>query len=142
MDVNKYLIAVLVVFVAHSALGYVVHNVLLSGDYEGLNFVREFEDFVRRLPLLYLANLIFALVLCFIYTRNYDPGDSWFLQGLIFGLLMGAFLTPAALVGYVAFPMPGLLTLKVTVLNFLHVTASGLIAAAVYRLPPPLHARN
>lgn len=137
MDTQKYLIAVLVVFVAHSAGGFVVHDVLLSADYEGLTFVREFNDFVRRLPLLYLANLLFAMVLCFIYTRGYEPERNWFLQGLVFGLLMSAFLLPAVLVAYVAVPLPGLLTLKVALLNIVHVTVSAVVGAAIYRLPPP-----
>jgi hypothetical protein len=137
MDTQKYLIAVLVVFVAHSAVGYMVHDVLLSADYKDLDFVREFNDFVRRLPLLYLANLLFAMVLCFIYTRGYDPERNWFPQGLVFGLLMSAFLLPAALVAYVAVPLPLLLTLKVAGLNVGHVTISALVGAALYRLPPP-----
>ena len=137
MDTQKYLIAVLVVFVAHSAGGYMVHDVLLSADYEGLTFVREFNDFVQRLPLLYLANLLFAMVLCFIYTRGYDPERNWFPQGVVFGLLMSALLLPAALVAYVAVPLPWLLTLKVAGLNVVHVTVSALVGAAIYRLPLP-----
>lgn len=137
MDAKKYLIAVLVVFVAHSAVGYAIHAVLLTGDYDLLAFVRSLTDFTRRLPLLYLGNLIFALVLCFIYTRGYDPARHWFLQGLVYGLLMGTFLVPAALIAYVALPLPALLASKVALLNYLHVTVSALVAAAIYRFPPP-----
>lgn len=142
MDTKKYLLAVLVVFIAHSALGYLIHNLLLSKDYETLNFVREFGDFAAKLPFLYLANLIFAAVLCFIYTRAYEPGQNWFLQGLVFGLLIGLLFVPATLIGYVTLPLSGWLTLKLGAMNFAHILFSALVAAAFYRLPPPLHARN
>ena len=118
MDTQKYLIAVLVVFVAHSAVGYGVHDVLLSADYEGLSFVREFNDFVRRLPLLYLANLLFAMVLCFIYTRGYDPGDPFRQGRLVQHVLymavveaaLRAQLDPAAVVAGFRFLFPGVRT--------------------------------
>ena len=139
MNLKKYVLAVLAVFFVHSAAGYLIHDILLGESYAGLSFVRAFDEFAGRLPLLYLANLIFAAVLCFIYTRAYDRNGIWYLQGLVFGALMAAFLIPAALVAYVALPLPGGLALTVTTLTSLHVLASAMTASAIYRLPARLH---
>ena len=133
VNLKKYVLAVLAVFFAHSAAGYLIHDILLGESYARLAFVRAFDEFAGRLPLLYLANLIFAVVLCFIYTRAYDRDEAWYLQGLMFGGLMAAFLVPAALVAYVALPLPGGLALKVTALTSVHVILSGMTGAAIYR---------
>ncbi len=133
MNLKRFLLAVVAVFIAHSAAGYLIHDTLLGEDYRTLDFVRVFDQFAERLPLLYFANLFFALVLCFVYTRAHDPQAGWFLQGLVFGALMAALLIPAALVAYVALPLPGVLMLKVAALNSAHIMVSSLIAAAIYR---------
>jgi len=137
VDAKKYLIAVLVVFVVHSGIGYALHGGFLADDYQSLTIVRGLYDFVQRLPLLYLGNLLFALMLCFLYTRGYTPRQPWFPQGLVCGLLLSTLLVPAALAVYVVLPVPGWLTCKIILLNYLHITASCLTAAVIYRFPPP-----
>jgi hypothetical protein len=122
MDVKKYLIAVIVVFVVYSALAFVTHNV---------------SAFLQRMPVLYLGNLIFALAFCLIYAKGYEPGKNWLGQGFRYGLMVGTLLAPVALAAYVAYPLPGSLALKWIALGYVKMVGTGLTAAGIYRLPPP-----
>lgn len=139
MDTKKYLIAVIVVFVVYSGLGYVIHELVLGVDYEPLvgSVLRSVEDFSKRMLFLYLGNLVFALGFCLVYVKGYEPGKHWFGQGVRFGLILGTLLAPAALTTYVIYPVPGTLALKWIALGYVHILISGLVVAGIYQTPPP-----
>ena len=130
---RKLLVATVAVFGLQSGLGYLIHGLLLGDEYDALRMFRDFDHFAERLPFLYLANLLFAGILCFIFTRAFDPDSPWAVQGAVYGALMGGFLIPGALIAYVALPLPEMLVLKITVLTFAQVVASGVVVAAIYR---------
>lgn len=139
MDAKKYLIATIVVFVVYSALGYVIHEIILGRDYTAIqSALRSVEGFTQRMPLLYLGNLIFALAFCLIYVKGYQPAKGWFGQGVRYGLLMGTLMAPVAMAEYVVFPLPGTLAVKWIVLGYLQLLVLGLVAASVYQTPAPV----
>jgi len=134
MNAKKYLLASLAVFVVYSALAYLTHEVLLEPDYQGLGAgVRGVGEFSRRIPLLYLANLIFALAFCLIYAEGYERERYWIGQGLRFGLIVGTLLAPVAIAAYVAFPIPGALALKWIGLGYLQLVITAWVVAGIYR---------
>ncbi|MBI2955838.1 MAG: hypothetical protein HYY26_00865 [Acidobacteria bacterium] len=135
MNAKKYVLAALGVFVAYSVLGYLIHEVLLAADYAPLlgTVVRAEEEFIPRLPFLYLGNLVFVLAFCLVYVKGYEPGKGWIGQGLRFGLILAALLAPVAITGYVVYPVPGLLALKWVVLGTVQILVSALVAAGIYR---------
>lgn len=140
MNLKKYLIAVIVVFVVYSALSYLVHNVMMAPDYDTLRstaVVRTQAEFLQRVPLLYLANLVFALAFCLIYAKGYEPGKNWAGQGLRFGFLVGTLLAPLALAAYVAYPVPGVLAAKWVLYGYVQIVITALFAAGIYHFPPP-----
>ncbi|MFQ5818275.1 MAG: hypothetical protein ACE5H2_10035 [Terriglobia bacterium] len=137
MDAKKYLVAVIAVFVMYSAAAYVIHNMILAPDYEAItSALRGEKEFLQRLPLLYLGNLIFALAFCLIYAKGYEPPKHWFGQGIRYGLILGTLLAPVAFAEYVAYPVPGTLALKWIVFGYLQAILSGVVVAAVYQPPP------
>jgi len=139
MNLKKYMIATLVVYVVYSALAFVIHNIILEAEYEPMvgTVLRTVSDFGLRAPLLYLGNLVFALAFCAIYTFGYEPGKSWIGQGVRYGLLMGTLLAPVAITEYVVYPVAGSLALKWVVFGYFQALACGLVMAALYILPAP-----
>jgi len=139
MNLKKYMIATLVVYVVYSALAFFIHNIILEAEYEPMmgTVLRTVSDFGLRAPLLYLGNLVFALAFCAIYTFGYEPGKSWIGQGVRYGLLMGTLLAPVAITEYVVYPVAGSLALKWVVFGYFQALACGLVMAALYILPAP-----
>ena len=137
MNLKKYMIATLVVYVVYSALSFVIHNVILEAEYEPMvgTVLRTVSDFGLRAPLLYLGNLVFALAFCAIYTYGYEPGKGWVGQGIRYGLLMGTLLAPVAVTEYVVYPVAGALALKWLVFGYAQALVCGLVLAALYTLP-------
>ncbi|MGH9863274.1 MAG: hypothetical protein ACRD35_07600 [Candidatus Acidiferrales bacterium] len=138
MNLKKYLLATLAVYVLYSGLAIVIHEIILKADYEPMigSVTRPLSEFGQRAPLLYLANLVFALAFCYIYVQGYEAEKSWLGQGLRFGLIAGTLLAPFAVTEWVIYPVPWLLCLKWIVFGYLQVLICGVAAAALYTAPP------
>ncbi len=137
MNMKKYLIAVLVVYVLYSGLAIVIHQIILKAEYEPMigSVTRPLSEFGQRLPLLYLANLVFALAFCYIYAQGYEAGKSWLGQGLRFGLIAGTLLAPFAVTEWVIYPLAWSLCVKWILFGYGQVVVCGLAAAALYTAP-------
>ncbi len=108
MNWKKLLIAWVVVFVLVFNLGYLIHGVLLSDQYEGLDgmMTRSEEEAMSYLPFIVLSDLIFAFAFVYIYARGKEE-KSWLGQGLRFGLLVWLiWAVPIFLIDYATMPVP------------------------------------
>ena len=135
MDTKKFLLASLAVFVAYSVLGYLIHHVILTADYEPMvgSSIRTMEEFTQRLPVLYLGNLVFALAFSLIYAHGYEHGKAWLGQGLRYGLFVGTLLAPVAMTEYVVYPVEGALALKWILYGYVQLVVCGVAAAVLYQ---------
>lgn len=134
MNLKKLALAAGAAFLAYSALAYLIHNVLLIGDYQAIAAsLRAPEEFLQRLPLLYLGNLVFAAATAVIYAHGYEPGKNWVGQGARFGLLLGTLMAPVALTEYVVYPVTGALALKWIALGYLQLLITAWVVAGIYR---------
>jgi len=140
LDWKKYLVSVIMVFVVCFALSYLIHELLLAGDYtRQLGLWRTQTEVWKRMPLAYFAQLIFALAFCFIYTKGVEAGKHWLGQGLRYGLLVSSLMfVPLALVLYVIAPLALGLALKWVVFGYGQMLVLGAVVAALYRPPAGL----
>ena len=139
---KKYLIGSIVVFVAYTAAGYLIHEVLLASAYrqeEVVRLLRPEAEIWKRMPLGYFANLVLALVFCYIYTRGVEAGKHWLGQGVRYGLLMATLVSlPTALLQYMLYPLPLALAFQWIVYGYGQMLVAGIVVAAIYRLPTGL----
>jgi len=141
LDWKKYLVSVIVVFVVCFLLSYLIHELLLAGDYARQpGLWRTQTEIWKRLPLAYFAQLIFALAFCFIYTKGVEAGKHWLGQGLRYALLVASLMfVPVALVLYVVVePLELALAFKWVVFGYAQMLVLGAVVAAIYRLPTGL----
>ncbi|MFQ5927729.1 MAG: hypothetical protein ACE5MH_09895 [Terriglobia bacterium] len=139
LDWKKYLFSVIGVFVVSAVAGYLIHEVLLVGDYERSNLWRAQEELWKRMILVYFAQLVFALVFCYIYTQGVESGKHWLGQGVRFGLLVATLLfVPGSLVLYTVLKLEWSMAVKWIVFGYGQMIVAGMAAAASYRLPAGL----
>jgi hypothetical protein len=132
----KLLVAWVVVFVAWMAGSFVVHGMLLHGEYAMLpNLFRPEADAQTHFPLMLLAHVLMAGAFVWIYSRGVEA-TSWLGQGLRFGVAV-ALLTvvPMYMIYYVVQPMTQSLVVKQIVFDGVLVVLLGLIVAALVRRP-------
>ena len=73
--IKKIILSVAAVFVAWSALGFVLHNMILGSMYQATpNLWRPMEE--MQMGLMYLVTLISAFVFVFIYARFFAVKES------------------------------------------------------------------
>jgi len=132
MSWRKFALALVVVFVVYSAMGFLVHEHLLKQDYQGIaSILRPVEQF--NIWLVMLSNLLFALAFSFIYAKGIEQ-KPWLGQGVRFGFAV-AMLTVVAenLIDYTVHPIPQSLMWKSIIYESLGMMITGVAAAATYR---------
>lgn len=88
---KRAIVAVVAVFIALSALDFVLHGVLLRSTYEATaNLWRPMDE--MNMPLIYLVTLVFTAAFVAIYLLLIEPKSvrSGTLLGVLFGLAVGA----------------------------------------------------
>lgn len=131
---KKFLIAWAVMFVAWFLGSYLVHGVLLRGDYMALTgLFRSDADAAPLFPLMLLAHVILSGAFVWIYARGVEA-RPWAAQGVRFGVAVALLTTvPTYLIYFCVQPLPEGLVVKQICLDGLLMVILGLIVAALYR---------
>ena len=133
---TRFWISGIVISVLAFAFGFLVHGVLLGGDYASLagTVFRAPEDAHRHLGYLASAHLLFGFAFTWIYRQGKTPGASTLGQGVRFGLAVVALMTiPTYLIYYAVQPIPGTLAAKQIVFDGIAVVIMGIVAAYLNR---------
>ena len=132
---KRFAIAWVVLFVAWMIEGFVVHGVLLSGDYLKLpQLFRPHDDAQGYFGWMVLAHVILAGAFVWIYERGISTERPWLGQGARFGIAV-ALLTvvPTYLIYYAVQPMPAAMVVKQIVFDAIGVVVLGVIVGWLYR---------
>ena len=132
---KKFFISWLIMFVCWMAGSFVVHAVLLHGDYSALvpRLFRSPDDAQVFFPLMIVAHVFLSGALVWIYSRGVEA-KPWLAQGVRFGIAV-AFLTviPTYIIYYVVQPMPGETVVKQLIFDGILMVILGVIVAFLYR---------
>ena len=131
---KRFFIAWLVVFVAWFLGSFLVHGLLLHGDYARLpNLFRPEAEAQKYFPLMLLAHVFLSGALTWIYSRGAEA-KPWVAQGVRFGVAV-AFLTviPTYMIYYVVQPMPLDSVVKQIVFDGVLMVVLGVVVAFMYR---------
>ena len=132
---RKFLIAWLVTFVAWMAESFVVHGMLLYGDYAKLpTLFRPEADAQNYFPVMLAAHVLLAGALVWIYRRGLAPDAAWAPQGLRFGVaIILLTIVPTYLIYYCVQPMPSAMVGKQIVFDGIGVVLVCMVVAWLYR---------
>jgi len=132
---KRFFIAWIVLFVAWFAGSFVVHGLLLGGDYKALQgtLFRTEADSQGYFPWMILAHAMLSGAFVWIYAKGVEARD-WFPQGIRYGIAV-ALLTvvPTYLIYFVVQPTPQALMIKQIVFDGILLIVLGVIVAFMYR---------
>lgn len=135
---KRFLLAWMVLFVAWFLGSFLVHGVLLHGDYEALtkaNLFRKPEDAQNYFPLMILAHVILSGAFVWIFARGVEA-RPWLGQGIRYGIAVMLLASlPMYMIYYVVQPMPGGTVVKQIVFDGILIVILGIIVAFMYRRP-------
>lgn len=132
MNVKRYVIAVIAVFIFTFAYDFVVHGVLLADTYKSLgNLWRPEADMQALMPLMAVAQILLAAIFTFIFTRHYEGNGVG--EGLRYGLYAGLLLGAPQVASYVWMPVPVSLTATWVGGVVLWGILAGIVVSLVYK---------
>jgi len=135
MNVKKFWIAVVVVFVLLEILGYLVHGVILAATYEseGIKEIfRSMEEMNSKMWIMWLTDLIWVYFFVFFFTKGYE--NKGIMEGVRYGTYMGIFVSLVfSYQNYVMIPIPYSLALQWFIYGFIISVILGVTAALIYR---------
>lgn len=129
---KKFVISVVVLFVATMLTGFVVHGLLLEGIYQTLtpHLFRPPEDAQNYFGYMILAHVFIAVGLTWFYRRGHRPAESVIVQGLSFGVAMVVMTTlPTYLIYFAVQPTPVHLVVKQIVFDGIAMLLLGVLTA-------------
>ncbi len=131
---RKFLVATSIAFAVSFALSFIIHGVMLAGDYHSLLAVYRGPQFRPGMfAVLLVAQVVMAAAMAAIYRYGREE-RSFVGQGARFGLLAAAVsVIPHYMIGYAVTNIPASLAAKQVVLETVKVVAMGLAIAWVYR---------
>ncbi|MBZ5538798.1 MAG: hypothetical protein LAO31_22865 [Acidobacteriia bacterium] len=149
MNVKRFLIAAVVVFVILVAYEFVIHGVILSNMYkpytEGPSLTRNAPNLFlspgstsRAYPFLFhiaifVGDLLFAFFFTYIFTRGVE-GKGWLGEGLRYGVLVwGLAILPLNVGMYSWSQMPGKILMWWIIFGLIECLILGSVCAALYK---------
>jgi hypothetical protein len=131
---KTFAVAWVVAFVVWMAGSFVVHGVLLAGDYRALPALfRDEADGAAHMPILLFAHVVASGALAWIYGRGVQT-RPWIGQGVRFGLAAAALLPIYMYLVYFAVqPMPAALVVRQIIFDSTVVVLVSLGVAFVHR---------
>lgn len=134
MNLNRYIIASLAVFVAAAVLDFVINGVILRDAYQATKSVWR-PDMTSKVWIFFLIDLIVAFPFTYIYVRGYE--GKGIMEGVRFGAIIGVLMSiPMAYGMYAMLPVPYSLALQWFIYGLIETIVLGVVAAAVYRPKP------
>ena len=131
MNVKRLLFAALAVFVTFQVFDFVIHNLLLSADYEAsMDLWR--PNMMEMMWLNYLASIILSLFFSYIFAKGYQ--GKGVLEGVWFGVIFGiGYHLVNILSQYFVYPIPLVLMVKWLIFGFFEFVIVGIVVSLVYK---------
>ncbi len=132
---RKFWISGIACTIVAFALGFVVHGMLLQGDYAQLpNLFRPEAEAQGYFHFMVIAHIFIGFAFAWIYRQGITPGVPWLLQGIRFGVAVACLVTiPTYLIYYAVQPMPGMMVAKQIIFDGIAVILTGIVAAFINR---------
>ena len=128
---KKFIISSLVAGFASLMFGFLVHAVLLHGDYARLpQLYRPETQAQGYFGFMLLAHLLIGIGMTWIYLRGHEAGKGVLVQGARFGLAIAVVsIIPLYLIYFAVQPLPSDLVAQQIVLSTIGMVLQGIVVA-------------
>ncbi|MBN2158993.1 MAG: hypothetical protein JW807_06330 [Spirochaetes bacterium] len=131
MNIKRFVLASIAVFVVIQAIDWLFHGLLMSGWYAELKGVWR-ADMMDLMWVMTLGSLFFSFMFVFIFTKGYE--NKGIMEGVRYGLLIGLLMYVAGMLGqYAMYPIPLGMAVAWVAYGIVEMAAAGAVTAAIYR---------
>ena len=131
MNVKRLLLAALAVFVTFQVTDFVIHNLILSAEYEASVELWR-SDMMDLMWMMYIISIVLSLFFTYVFVKGYD--GKGILEGVRYGLIFGVgFHVVSIMSQYVVYPIPETLMIKWFVFGLIQFLIAGIVVSLVYK---------
>jgi len=133
MNVKRFILASLAVFVVSQIVGFIIHGLILDSAYQATaSLWRPEAEMNSMMWIMWVGGLIYSLFFTCIFTKGYEGKGIG--EGLRYGFLMGCLISvPMSFSMYVTQPFPFGLAVSWLVCGIISMMIQGIVVAAVYK---------
>ena len=132
MNIKRFLLATLVVFIFIVFFEWIFHGIILGEMYlTSQTLWRTEEAMQAHFIWLVIGQLLFTVMFCFIFTRGY--ADKGWLEGLRYGVYVTLLLAGPQLILYAMQPIPRILMFYWLMGGLVEMMIAGILIALIYR---------
>lgn len=130
---KKYLIPALAIFVVLTIADTIIHDILMKDLYlANSNLFRPMAEIKKHCYSFMLANLIFSVAFCYIYSKGHEKKDS-IVQGIRFAVwVILLTVIPMTITSYTIYPHPKNLELAWLIAYSAEMLLAGITVAMVF----------
>ena len=130
---KKFILTVVVIFVASMVLGFITHAWALADEYNATGLYRDAAGQEAHFMWMLLAHAIMAFAFVKLYVAGRED-KPWLAQGLRFGFLVALFAAVGIyMIIYAVQPMPEMLVFRQAAYDTVNTMLLGAVAAWMYR---------
>lgn len=131
MNIKRFLLSVLAVFVTFEVLNFLIHSVILADAYEETASVWR-QEMMDVMWLMYIADLIFVVFATLIYTRwMKTPGIK---SGMTYGLFIGLMMNTSGMINqFVIYPISSWLLWMWIIFGIIQFVLCGMVLGLIYK---------
>jgi len=131
MNVKRFIIASIAVYLVFQVLDFIIHGVILADTYKELANVWR-PDMMSLMWIFYIAGLLFAFLFVYIFIKGYE--GKGILEGVRYGIIIGLLMNVIGMFGqYVMYPLPFTLIILWFISGMIESILGGIAAAAIYK---------
>lgn len=133
MNVKRFVLACVGVYVVYQVLGFMINSFILGDTYLALASVwRPEAEMMSKMWILFLTSAVWTVLFCYIFTRGYE--NKGVMEGVRYGLMIGLFIgIPYSYESYAIYPITIGLAHAWVILSVVISIACGAVLAAIYR---------
>ncbi|HOT46060.1 MAG TPA: hypothetical protein PLM53_15515 [Spirochaetota bacterium] len=131
MNIKRFIIASIAVFIMIEAIDWLVHGLLLAKWYQDIKGLWRTE-MMDLMWVMVLGSLFFSFMFVFIFTKGYEARGV--VEGARYGLFIGLLINVSGVLGqYAMYPIPFGLAAIWLAYGMIEMVIAGMITAAIYR---------
>jgi hypothetical protein len=131
MNVKRFILAVLAVFVLDQVGAYLIHGVLLMDDYLALQDVWR-PDMMNYMWVMMLTSVVFSLLFVYVFVKGYE--GKGIVEGVRYGIIIGLFMNFVGVVNqWVIYPITIGLAVKWFISFMILFVIHGIVVSAIYK---------
>ena len=131
MNWQKFFITFIVLYIVTSVLGFLIHGLWLSSQYEQLSGVWR-GDMDKFMWVQYVTGAFYCFFFVFIFARGQE--NKGIMEGIRYGLIMWGFYTiPTVYNQFMIYPLPYNLIMEWLFSDLVVVVILGILTAVLYK---------